>query len=161
MFTPCSPCRNPQCEGERGGLLMRPQVSYSTWQMFSRGNWSRDRPSPECQCSTEDVRRMLPDCPQGAGGLPPPQVGVVSDQDRMCSVEWSDFCINTFTCYDMKLPSCLLSAGVCLYYFQLRCFNLLFFRLRGWLETSSKIWQVIIFLITWWKPIPRSSRKGT
>uniref|UniRef100_A0A4W6D9J8 P-type phospholipid transporter n=1 Tax=Lates calcarifer TaxID=8187 RepID=A0A4W6D9J8_LATCA len=82
---------NPQCEGERGGLLMRPQVSYSTWQMFSRGNWSRDRPSPECQCSTEDVRRMLPDCPQGAGGLPPPQVGVVSDQDRMCSVEYGGF----------------------------------------------------------------------
>uniref|UniRef100_A0A8C4ILN6 P-type phospholipid transporter n=1 Tax=Dicentrarchus labrax TaxID=13489 RepID=A0A8C4ILN6_DICLA len=59
---------------DRGGLFMRPQVSYSTWQMFKRGNWSIDSPSPDCQCSTEDVRRMLPDCPQGAGGLPPPQV---------------------------------------------------------------------------------------
>ncbi|CAI5650790.1 unnamed protein product [Oreochromis niloticus] len=65
---------DPQCEAGRGGLFMRPQLSYSTWDMFSRGNWSRDRPSPECQCSTEDVYRMLPECPEGAGGLPPPQI---------------------------------------------------------------------------------------
>ncbi|XP_028258937.1 ATP-binding cassette sub-family A member 1 [Parambassis ranga] len=65
---------SPHCERERGGLFMRPQVSFSTWQMFSRGNWSRDRPSPDCQCSTEDVRRMLPECPREAGGLPPPQM---------------------------------------------------------------------------------------
>uniref|UniRef100_A0A8C2XKY0 P-type phospholipid transporter n=1 Tax=Cyclopterus lumpus TaxID=8103 RepID=A0A8C2XKY0_CYCLU len=73
--------QSPQCEGERGGPFMRPQVSFSTWQMFSKGNWSTDAPSPGCQCSTEDVRRMLPDCPQGAGGLPPPQVSV--GQDRL------------------------------------------------------------------------------
>lgn len=69
-------CRGPECENVRAGLLMRPQVSLSTWKMFSKGNWSRENPSPECQCSTEDVRRMLPDCPQGAGGLPPPQVSL-------------------------------------------------------------------------------------
>uniref|UniRef100_A0A3Q2ZXA5 P-type phospholipid transporter n=1 Tax=Kryptolebias marmoratus TaxID=37003 RepID=A0A3Q2ZXA5_KRYMA len=57
-----------------GGQFMRPHVPFSTWKMFSRGNWSRNRPSPECQCSTDDVRRMLPECPEGAGGLPPPQV---------------------------------------------------------------------------------------
>ena len=55
-------------------MYMRPQVSFSTWQMFNKGNWSREKASPDCQCSTEEVRRMLPDCPQGAGGLPPPQV---------------------------------------------------------------------------------------
>lgn len=76
-----SRCRRTQCGGERGSLFMRPQVSYSTWEMFNRGNWSRDRPSPECQCSTEDIRRMLPDCPQGAGGLPPPQVSMGSNRD--------------------------------------------------------------------------------
>lgn len=76
LFVSCPACRDPQCKAEQGGLFMRPQVSYSTWQMFNRGNWSRDRPSPDCLCSTEDVRRMLPDCPQGAGGLPPPQVCV-------------------------------------------------------------------------------------
>uniref|UniRef100_H2SHG4 P-type phospholipid transporter n=1 Tax=Takifugu rubripes TaxID=31033 RepID=H2SHG4_TAKRU len=51
-----------------------PQVSYSMWKMFNKGNWSKEKTSPECQCSTEDVRRMLPDCPPGAGGLPPPQM---------------------------------------------------------------------------------------
>ncbi|XP_027884349.1 ATP-binding cassette sub-family A member 1 isoform X1 [Xiphophorus couchianus] len=65
---------NLQCEPERGGKFMRPQMSFSTWQMLSQGNWTRDRPSPECQCSTEDTRRMLPDCPDGAGGVPPPQM---------------------------------------------------------------------------------------
>uniref|UniRef100_H2SHG0 P-type phospholipid transporter n=1 Tax=Takifugu rubripes TaxID=31033 RepID=H2SHG0_TAKRU len=63
-----------QCEVKQGGLFMRPQVSYSMWKMFNKGNWSKEKTSPECQCSTEDVRRMLPDCPPGAGGLPPPQM---------------------------------------------------------------------------------------
>lgn len=73
-------CRSPQCRGERGGLFMRPQVSYSMWEIFNRGNWSKDTPSPQCQCSTEDLRRMLPDCPHGAGGLPPPQVSNVTSE---------------------------------------------------------------------------------
>lgn len=72
--TRCFDDRTSHCEDKQGGLFMRPQVSYSMWKMFNKGNWSRDKPSPECQCSTEDVRRMLPDCPLGAGGLPPPQV---------------------------------------------------------------------------------------
>lgn len=54
-------------------------MSFSMWQMFSKGNWSKERPSPECQCSTEDVSRMLPECPEGAGGLPPPQVREAMD----------------------------------------------------------------------------------
>lgn len=90
-FTPCSLSRFPQCKAERDGLFMRPHVSFTTWQMFSRGNWSRDRPSPDCQCSTEDIRRMLPDCPQGAGGLPPPQVSVVSGPDHQCRLTGNYF----------------------------------------------------------------------
>uniref|UniRef100_A0A8C7ZSN6 P-type phospholipid transporter n=1 Tax=Oryzias sinensis TaxID=183150 RepID=A0A8C7ZSN6_9TELE len=70
---------NTSCEVEGGGQFRRPQVSFSMWQMFSKGNWSKERPSPECQCSTEDVSRMLPECPEGAGGLPPPQVSEASD----------------------------------------------------------------------------------
>ncbi|XP_008404880.1 ATP-binding cassette sub-family A member 1 isoform X2 [Poecilia reticulata] len=65
---------NPQCEPESRVRFVRPQMSLSTWKMLSQGNWTRDRPSPECQCSTEDSRRMLPDCPDGAGGIPPPQM---------------------------------------------------------------------------------------
>uniref|UniRef100_A0A671VMG5 P-type phospholipid transporter n=1 Tax=Sparus aurata TaxID=8175 RepID=A0A671VMG5_SPAAU len=97
--TPCSSCRNPQCKAERGGLFMRPQVNYSTWQMFSRGNWSRDRPSPDCQCSTEDVRRMLPDCPQGAGGMPPPQIKRLTGDvlQNLTSYNISDYLVKTYS----------------------------------------------------------------
>ncbi|XP_060933642.1 phospholipid-transporting ATPase ABCA1 [Limanda limanda] len=88
-----------QCEGERDGLFMRPQVSYATWQMFNRGNWSRDRPSPECQCSTEDVRRMLPDCPQGAGGLPPPQIRRLTGDvlQNLTTYNISDYLVKTYS----------------------------------------------------------------
>ncbi|KAL7396790.1 hypothetical protein ABVT39_011869 [Epinephelus coioides] len=90
---------SPQCEGERGGLFMRPQVSYSTWQMFSRGNWSRDTPSPDCLCSTEDIRRMLPDCPQGAGGLPPPQIKRLTGDilQNLTSYNISDYLVKTYS----------------------------------------------------------------
>uniref|UniRef100_A0A8C9XBN0 P-type phospholipid transporter n=1 Tax=Sander lucioperca TaxID=283035 RepID=A0A8C9XBN0_SANLU len=89
----------PQCEGVRGGLFMRPQVSYSTWQMFSRGNWSKDAPSPDCQCSTEDVRRMLPDCPQGAGGIPPPQIKRLTGDilQNLTSYNISDYLVKTYS----------------------------------------------------------------
>uniref|UniRef100_A0A3Q3L3K9 P-type phospholipid transporter n=1 Tax=Mastacembelus armatus TaxID=205130 RepID=A0A3Q3L3K9_9TELE len=90
---------NPQCEAERGGLFMRPQVSYSTWQMFYKGNWSSDRPSPECQCSTEDVRRMLPDCPLGAGGLPPPQIKRLTGDilQNLTGYNISDYLVKTYS----------------------------------------------------------------
>uniref|UniRef100_A0A8D0CQN9 P-type phospholipid transporter n=1 Tax=Sander lucioperca TaxID=283035 RepID=A0A8D0CQN9_SANLU len=91
--------QSPQCEGVRGGLFMRPQVSYSTWQMFSRGNWSKDAPSPDCQCSTEDVRRMLPDCPQGAGGIPPPQIKRLTGDilQNLTSYNISDYLVKTYS----------------------------------------------------------------
>uniref|UniRef100_A0A3Q3RRK1 P-type phospholipid transporter n=1 Tax=Mastacembelus armatus TaxID=205130 RepID=A0A3Q3RRK1_9TELE len=88
---------SPQCEAERGGLFMRPQVSYSTWQMFYKGNWSSDRPSPECQCSTEDVRRMLPDCPLGAGGLPPPQRLTGDILQNLTGYNISDYLVKTYS----------------------------------------------------------------
>ncbi|XP_028818388.1 LOW QUALITY PROTEIN: ATP-binding cassette sub-family A member 1 [Denticeps clupeoides] len=62
------------CEEEQSSAFQRPHVPYATWQLLSRGNWSAGGPSPQCECSSEGVRRMLPDCPDGAGGLPPPQV---------------------------------------------------------------------------------------
>ncbi|XP_054459181.1 phospholipid-transporting ATPase ABCA1 [Anoplopoma fimbria] len=89
---------SPQCEGEQGVTFMRPQVSYSTWQMFSRGNWSKDKPSPDCKCSTEDVRRMLPDCPQGAGGMPPPQTKRLTGDilQNLTSFNISDYLVKTY-----------------------------------------------------------------
>uniref|UniRef100_A0A3Q3RRV2 P-type phospholipid transporter n=1 Tax=Mastacembelus armatus TaxID=205130 RepID=A0A3Q3RRV2_9TELE len=94
-------CMETEDEGntERGGLFMRPQVSYSTWQMFYKGNWSSDRPSPECQCSTEDVRRMLPDCPLGAGGLPPPQIKRLTGDilQNLTGYNISDYLVKTYS----------------------------------------------------------------
>ncbi|KAF3835266.1 hypothetical protein F7725_027824 [Dissostichus mawsoni] len=89
----------PVCEDERGGLFMRPQLSYSTWQMFSSGNWSRHKPSLDCQCSTEDVRRMLPDCPKGAGGLPPPQIKRLTGDtlQNLTSYNISDYLVKTYS----------------------------------------------------------------
>ncbi|KAM4739858.1 phospholipid-transporting ATPase ABCA1 isoform 2-T2 [Anableps anableps] len=90
---------SPQCEAERSGPFIRPQMSFSTWQMLSRGNWSRDRPSPECQCSTEDTRRMLPDCPDGAGGIPPPQLKRATGDilQNLTTYNISDYLVKTYS----------------------------------------------------------------
>uniref|UniRef100_A0AAY5K4S1 P-type phospholipid transporter n=1 Tax=Esox lucius TaxID=8010 RepID=A0AAY5K4S1_ESOLU len=65
---------DPQCLQEEQGTFMRPQVPHSEWKIFNQGNWTADRPSLDCACSSEEVRRMLPECPAGAGGIPPPQI---------------------------------------------------------------------------------------
>uniref|UniRef100_A0A8P4GKY9 P-type phospholipid transporter n=1 Tax=Dicentrarchus labrax TaxID=13489 RepID=A0A8P4GKY9_DICLA len=51
-----------------------PEVPESVQQIFSSGNWTMDNPSPACFCSCDGKKKMLPDCPAGAGGLPPPEV---------------------------------------------------------------------------------------
>ncbi|XP_036067424.1 phospholipid-transporting ATPase ABCA1 isoform X3 [Oryzias melastigma] len=86
------------CEVERGGRFTRPQVSFSMWQMFSKGNWSKERPSPECQCSSEEVYRMLPECPEGAGGLPPPQIKRATGDilQNLTSYNVSDYLVKTY-----------------------------------------------------------------
>ncbi|XP_026873152.2 phospholipid-transporting ATPase ABCA1 isoform X2 [Electrophorus electricus] len=61
-----------QCKEARDtDVFLQPKTPYATWPM---SNWTVERPSPECECSTDKVRWMLPNCPLGAGGLPPPQV---------------------------------------------------------------------------------------
>ncbi|MEQ2194756.1 hypothetical protein XENOCAPTIV_002464 [Xenoophorus captivus] len=52
-----------------------PQVPQSVRDIFDNDNWTMENPSPLCKCSCEGRKRMLPECPAGAGGLPPPQVG--------------------------------------------------------------------------------------
>lgn len=51
-----------------------PEVPESVQQLFSSRNWTMDDPSPACFCSARGKKKMLPDCPPGAGGLPPPEV---------------------------------------------------------------------------------------
>lgn len=48
-------------------------VPQSIVDLFQNGNWTMKNPSPACQCSSDKIKKMLPVCPPGAGGLPPPQ----------------------------------------------------------------------------------------
>ncbi|XP_022281376.1 phospholipid-transporting ATPase ABCA1 isoform X1 [Canis lupus baileyi] len=48
-------------------------VPQTITDLFQNGNWTMENPSPTCQCSSDKIKKMLPVCPLGAGGLPPPQ----------------------------------------------------------------------------------------
>jgi len=48
-------------------------VPQTITDLFQNGNWTMENPSPICQCSSDKIKKMLPVCPLGAGGLPPPQ----------------------------------------------------------------------------------------
>uniref|UniRef100_A0A8D2AMA5 ATP binding cassette subfamily A member 4 n=1 Tax=Sciurus vulgaris TaxID=55149 RepID=A0A8D2AMA5_SCIVU len=49
------------------------RVSPNITHLFQKQKWTPANPSPSCQCSTREKLTMLPECPEGAGGLPPPQ----------------------------------------------------------------------------------------
>ncbi|XP_042539897.1 retinal-specific phospholipid-transporting ATPase ABCA4 [Dipodomys spectabilis] len=48
-------------------------VSPNLTHLFQKQKWTTANPSPSCRCSTREKLTMLPECPEGAGGLPPPQ----------------------------------------------------------------------------------------
>ncbi|KAG8436753.1 hypothetical protein GDO86_007731 [Hymenochirus boettgeri] len=50
-----------------------PPVSPSVTSILLSQEWTRENPSPTCTCSTKNKLIMLPECPEGAGGRPPPQ----------------------------------------------------------------------------------------
>ncbi|XP_006882541.1 PREDICTED: retinal-specific ATP-binding cassette transporter [Elephantulus edwardii] len=50
-----------------------PSVSPNISHLFQNRKWTPYNPSPSCKCSTREKLTMLPECPEGAGGLPPPQ----------------------------------------------------------------------------------------
>ncbi|XP_030636239.1 phospholipid-transporting ATPase ABCA1 [Chanos chanos] len=68
-----NPIPNLPCKPEGATPWFTPAVDPSVSDIFTNGNWSMENPSPDCQCSTPKRSIMLPDCPPGAGGLPPPQ----------------------------------------------------------------------------------------
>ncbi|KAJ8382923.1 hypothetical protein SKAU_G00037010 [Synaphobranchus kaupii] len=69
---PNDPIPKLPCTGN-GSDWITPSVHPSISDIFIKGNWTMANPSPSCQCSTPRKSIMLPDCPPGAGGLPPPQ----------------------------------------------------------------------------------------
>ncbi|XP_076023384.1 phospholipid-transporting ATPase ABCA1-like isoform X2 [Genypterus blacodes] len=75
-----------------------PPVSQSVMGMFAQGNWTMENPSPLCECSCEGRKRMLPECPAGAGGLPPPQMKI-SETDTLQNLTGrniSDYLVKTY-----------------------------------------------------------------
>uniref|UniRef100_A0A7N6B5M8 ABC transporter domain-containing protein n=1 Tax=Anabas testudineus TaxID=64144 RepID=A0A7N6B5M8_ANATE len=75
-----------------------PQVSQTVKDLFSTGNWTMENPSPLCECSCEGRKRMLPECPSGAGGLPPPQMKI-SEKDTLQNLTGrnvSDYLVKTY-----------------------------------------------------------------
>lgn len=68
-----NPIPKYRCNAAGGTDWMTPAVEPSITEIFDKGNWTMENPSPDCQCSTPQRSIMLPDCPPGAGGLPPPQ----------------------------------------------------------------------------------------
>ncbi|XP_063284422.1 retinal-specific phospholipid-transporting ATPase ABCA4 isoform X1 [Pelobates fuscus] len=61
------PCINTSSE------WIIPSVPPSVTSILLSQNWTPDNPSPSCSCSTKSKLIMLPECPEGAGGRPPPQ----------------------------------------------------------------------------------------
>ncbi|XP_069503524.1 phospholipid-transporting ATPase ABCA7 isoform X2 [Ambystoma mexicanum] len=51
-----------------------PEFTQPLVETFQDGNWTTYQPSPDCVCSSEGMRKILPDCPEAAGGPPPPEV---------------------------------------------------------------------------------------
>ncbi|XP_051767983.1 LOW QUALITY PROTEIN: phospholipid-transporting ATPase ABCA1 [Ctenopharyngodon idella] len=92
------PSSDLECLEEAETKFVRPQIPYSMWQLFHKGNWTVEKPSPDCECSTENIRRMLPDCPEGAGGIPPPQIKQMTGDilQNLTGHNISDYLIKTY-----------------------------------------------------------------
>ncbi|XP_001920862.6 phospholipid-transporting ATPase ABCA1 isoform X2 [Danio rerio] len=92
------PNGDTECLEKAETKFVRPQIPYSMWQLFHNGNFSIEKPSPECECSTEKIRRMLPDCPEGAGGVPPPQMQQITGDilQNLTGRNISDYLIKTY-----------------------------------------------------------------
>uniref|UniRef100_A0A8C7U6U3 P-type phospholipid transporter n=1 Tax=Oncorhynchus mykiss TaxID=8022 RepID=A0A8C7U6U3_ONCMY len=67
-------------------------------ELFRTGNWTMEEPSPTCACSCDGRKKMLPECPTGAGGLPPPQMKI-SETDTLQNLTGrniSDYLVKTY-----------------------------------------------------------------
>uniref|UniRef100_A0A3P8V3D5 P-type phospholipid transporter n=1 Tax=Cynoglossus semilaevis TaxID=244447 RepID=A0A3P8V3D5_CYNSE len=75
-----------------------PDVPESVQQLFSSDNWTMDDPSPACVCSCHGKKKMLPDCPAGAGGLPPPEMKLSATDtlQNLTGRNISDYVVKTY-----------------------------------------------------------------
>uniref|UniRef100_G3UHV9 P-type phospholipid transporter n=1 Tax=Loxodonta africana TaxID=9785 RepID=G3UHV9_LOXAF len=75
-----------------------PSVSPNVSHLLQNQKWTPDDPSPSCKCSTREKLTMLPECPEGAGGLPPPQRTQRSTEilQDLTNRNISDFLVKTY-----------------------------------------------------------------
>ncbi|KAM8881267.1 phospholipid-transporting ATPase ABCA1 isoform 2-T2 [Synchiropus picturatus] len=75
-----------------------PDVDQSIEDIFTNGTWNMSNPSPSCLCSTPKRNIMLPDCPPGAGGLPPPQriQNTTETLQNLTGLNMTDFLVKTY-----------------------------------------------------------------
>uniref|UniRef100_A0A671RZX9 P-type phospholipid transporter n=1 Tax=Sinocyclocheilus anshuiensis TaxID=1608454 RepID=A0A671RZX9_9TELE len=92
-----NPAYNEQCKNEQNTWMV-PEVPETVQDIFLKGNWSMENPSPLCECSCEGRKKMLPECPPGAGGLPPPQIKVTADEtlQNLTGRNISDYLVKTY-----------------------------------------------------------------
>uniref|UniRef100_A0A8C4Y8J0 P-type phospholipid transporter n=1 Tax=Gopherus evgoodei TaxID=1825980 RepID=A0A8C4Y8J0_9SAUR len=81
-----------------GTKCMRDALEGSLAEVFQNTNWTPANPSPACECSSRGARKMLPDCPEAAGGLPPPQVqrGTGDILQNLTGRNISDYLVKTY-----------------------------------------------------------------
>ncbi|XP_059372109.1 phospholipid-transporting ATPase ABCA1b [Carassius carassius] len=74
------------------------EVSESLMEIFTSTNWTMDNPSPACECSCNGKKKMLPECPAGAGGLPPPQIKMSETEtlQNLTGRNISDYLVKTY-----------------------------------------------------------------
>uniref|UniRef100_A0A673I3E0 P-type phospholipid transporter n=1 Tax=Sinocyclocheilus rhinocerous TaxID=307959 RepID=A0A673I3E0_9TELE len=87
-----NPAYSEQCTDEQN------TIPETVQDIFVKGNWSMENPSPLCECSCEGRKKMLPECPPGAGGLPPPQIKVTTDEtlQNLTGRNISDYLVKTY-----------------------------------------------------------------
>uniref|UniRef100_UPI00398F4B51 phospholipid-transporting ATPase ABCA1-like n=1 Tax=Pristiophorus japonicus TaxID=55135 RepID=UPI00398F4B51 len=92
-----NPILDTPCE-LRAEEWMTPSVPDSIMDILLNGNWTMENPSPSCQCSDNAVKKMLPDCPAAAGGLPPPQIKLNSTDilQNLSGRNVSDYLVKTY-----------------------------------------------------------------
>ncbi|GAA6225610.1 ATP-binding cassette sub-family A member 1-like [Lates japonicus] len=75
-----------------------PELPESVQQLFSSRNWTMEDPSPACFCSCNGKKKMLPDCPAGAGGLPPPEMKLSATDtlQNLTGRNISDYLVKTY-----------------------------------------------------------------
>ncbi|KAH0514125.1 ATP-binding cassette sub-family A member 7 [Microtus ochrogaster] len=90
--------RGFECTHSMACYFSVPEVPADVASILASGNWTPESPSPACQCSQPGVRRLLPDCPVGAGGPPPPQAmaGLGEVVQNLTGRNVSDFLVKTY-----------------------------------------------------------------